>query len=141
MSSALRTKILNAKDIKTKIVPVPAWDCDLEVRGLTGAERDLITERARVKETVINDQGKPEEVTRVDDRTLKPLLVIASCFDPATGEKVFEDTDAEGIENKSAEALDIVVTEILKLNGMSTDVAKAIEKNSGATAGDASTSA
>ncbi len=130
MASKLRSTILDAKDIKSKRVAVPAWGCELEIRSLTGAQRATAVERATVKTT--DAEGKEE--SHVDSRILNPLLLIASCYDPESGEKVFEDADAEGIENKSAEALDIVTTEILTLNGMTKAENKALEKNSGATA-------
>lgn len=141
MASSLRTKSLNAKDIKTKAVPVPMWDCTFEIRGLTGAQRADLVELATVKDTVTDDKGNVEETSRVDSRILNPLLIIASCFDPETGEKVYEDGDAQALEQKSAEALDILTTEVLKLNGMTKDETKALEKNSGATDTAASASA
>ncbi len=137
MASSLRTKVLNAKDIKTKRVPVPAWDCELEVRGLTGAQRADIVERATVK----GENAKGEDTSRVDDRILGPLLLIACCYDPENGEQVFEDGDADALPQKSAEALDIVLAEALKLNGMTKDETVVLEKNSGATATDAGASA
>jgi hypothetical protein len=136
MASKLRSKVLNAKDIKVEALPVAAWDCTLELRGLTGAERASLVTRATIRETV-----NGAEVERVDSATLNPLLVIASCFDPETGEKVFEDADAEAINNKSAGALDLVTTAVLRINGMSKDETAAMEKNSSATATDAGPSA
>ncbi len=130
MSSALRTKILDAKDIKTERLEVPAWGCTLEIRGLTAARRGSLVERATV---VSGKDDEGHDVSTVDSKILNPLLIIASCFDPETGEQVFEETDAEGIDNKSSETTDLVTSVILRLNGMAKKDAKALEKNSGAT--------
>ncbi len=137
MSSALRTKALNAKDIKTERLTVPAWDCEFEIRGLTAGQRASLVERA----TVTKKNGDGEDVSTVESKVLNPLLIIASCFDPATGEQVFEDADADALDQKSAESYDLVTQAVLRINGMAKDEKKALEKNSGATATDAGASA
>jgi hypothetical protein len=136
MASKLRSKALDAKDIKSEPLTIPAWDCTFEIRGLTGAQRAVLVEAATVTSKAVNDKGEIEETSKVDSRILNPLLVIASCFDPETGEKVFDDADAEGIENKSAEALDAITAVALRLNGMTKAEKKVLEKNSDAAIGD-----
>lgn len=128
MASKLRAKILAAKDIKSESVTVPEWDVTLEIRGLSAAERGGLVERATVKE-----RKGDEEVSRVDNTVLTPLLIIASCFDPETNERVFEDEDLDPVNGKSASAIDAVTNVVLRLNGMNKDEQKAIAKNSVAT--------
>ena len=130
MASTLREKALKAKDIKTERLSVPAWDCEFEIRGLTAGQRAKIVERA----TVTSKNADGEDVSTVDSKVLNPLLIVASCFDPDTGEQVFEDADADALDQKSAEAYDLVTATILRLNGMAKDDKKAMEKNSVATA-------
>ncbi len=129
MASKLRDKALNAKDLRKELLAVPAWDLTLEIRGLTARLRAAMVERATVKTR--GEDG--EEVSSVDSKILNPLLIIASCYDPETGERVFDDTDGEGIENKSAESYDLITSCILRLNGMDKAERKVMEKNSGAT--------
>jgi len=129
MASSLRAKALAAKDIKTETLDVPQWDCTFAIRGLTGAQRAVLIERATVKAT----NGDGEETSRVDSKILNPLLIVASCYDPASGEQVFQDADADALDQKSAEAIDLVTSVILRINGMTKDENKALEKNSSAT--------
>ncbi len=129
MASSLRAKALKAKDIKTERLAVPAWDCEFEIRGLTGAQRSAMVARA----TVTTKDAEGEDVSSVDSKILNPLLIVASCYDPATGERVFEDADADAIDQKSAEAIDLVTNAVLRLNGMTKDEKKVIAKNSDAT--------
>ncbi len=129
MASSLRAKALKAKDIKTERLAVPAWDCEFEIRGLTGAQRSAMVARATV--TTKGEDG--DDVSSVDSKILNPLLIVASCYDPETGERVFEDSDADAIDQKSAEAIDLVTNTILRINGMTKEEKKAIAKNSDAT--------
>jgi hypothetical protein len=126
---ALRDKILNAKDIKHETVHVDEWDADVDVRGLTGAERADIIAKATVTET--NDAG--EAATHVDQLVLLPLLIIATTTDPADGSAVFGDADRDALNGKSSSAIDKVSSAALRLSGMTKDETKAIAKNSAAT--------
>ena len=134
---ALRDKILNAKDIKSEIVHVDEWDADVQVRGLTGAERADIIAKATVTDT--NDAG--ESSTRVDQLVLLPLLIIATATDPSDGSQVFGDGDRDAINGKSSSGIDKVTSAALRLSGMTKDEGKAIVKNSAATASADSASA
>ncbi len=131
MASSLRAKALAAKDIKSELLTIPAWDCTFSIRGLTGAERASIIERATVKGT----DAAGEETSSVSSTIINPLLLVASCYDPDTGERVFEPTDADALNQKSAEVIDLVTAVVLRLNGMSKAEHTAIEKNSVATGG------
>jgi hypothetical protein len=128
MASALRAQILAAQDIRTERVTVAAWGVEVEVRGLTGAQRAAALERAMV--TV--EKGGVESLQR-DDTKLSALLIIEATYDPATGERVFEDADIDPVMGKSAGALDQVAAVAMRLNGMTVEEHKAIEKNSVAT--------
>jgi hypothetical protein len=127
---SLRTKILNARDIKSELVHVDEWDVDLTVRGLTGAERADIIAKATVKET---DEKGVVTNTSVDQLVLLPLLIIASTTDPADGTAIFGDGDRDALNGKASSAIDAVSTVCLRLSGMTKDPS-AMAKNSVATA-------
>ncbi len=128
MASKLRATALKAKDIKSERLAVPSWGVEFEIRGLTGAQRAAMVARATVTTRVDG-----EDVSSVDSKILNPLLIVSSCFDPDTGERVFEDADADAINQKSAEAIDLVTAVVLRLNGMTKEEKKGMEKNSVAT--------
>lgn len=137
MASSLRAKILDAKDIKKELVTIDEWGVTVEVRGLTGAQQVRISKAAEVKD--VDKNGEP--TTRTDNNLLAQAMILASTFDPDTGELVFEPTDADGLYEKSGAALNKIATAALRLNGMAAGEEEKIEKNSGATDSGAGASA
>lgn len=126
--SKIREQILAARDIRSETVAVPEWGVTVEVRGLTG------TQRARLMKNGFDARGA------VDFERLYPELIIASVFDPETGEPVFGDADREALNAKSGAALEQVAQAAMRISGLSPDSGAQAEKNSSATPSDASTS-
>lgn len=124
----LRDKIAGAQDIKKEIVHSAAWDCDIEVRGMSG------TARAEVMEAGYNEDG------RVDYKAFYPVLLIATCYVPGetnaagqytpTNVALFEAGDRDLINSKSAEALEELAQPAMRLSGLSKDDLKRAEKDS-----------
>lgn len=126
--SKIREQILGAKDIRSETVAIPEWGVTVEVRGLTG------TQRARLMKNGFDARGT------VDFERLYPELIIASVFDPETGEPVFGEADREALNAKSGAALEQVAQSAMRISGLSPDAGAQAEKNSSATPSDASTS-
>jgi hypothetical protein len=128
--SALRSKILSVKDIKVERISIPDWGVEVNVRGITGAERSAIKAASQV-----TDRDDDDSVTgqRLDEATMYALLVIESVSDPETGEPVFAAADRDALKEKSAGVLEDVSQIILRLSGLTLDSVKAIRKNSDAT--------
>lgn len=124
----LRDRILSASDIRRESVRVPEWDVDVEVRGLTGSQR------ARLMKNGFDARGG------VDFERLYPELIIASTFDPETGQQVFSEADRDSLNGKSGAALEKVAQAAMRLSGLNPEAPEAAEKNSDATPSDASTS-
>lgn len=99
-----RDVILAAVDLKTETVPVPEWGGDVEVRGLTGAERDAFEQSLYVdnKFTASNIRAR----------------LVAFCVCDEKGERVFSDKDAEALGRKSGLALDRVYDVAQRLSGI-----------------------
>lgn len=114
--SKLRDKIANIKDIKEEKIHIPEWDVELLIRSMTGATRNKIMNTAMTKD------GK------VDLDRLYPDIVISSCFDPETGEQVFEPTDREMLLSKNGAALERIAQKAIKMSGL--DDIEGKEKNS-----------
>ena len=116
----LRDKIASAQDIKKEIVHSVAWDCDVEVRGMSGGAR------ADVMEAGYNDEGT------VDYRAFYPAVLIATCYVPETDLPLFEAADRDLLNSKSATALEELALPAMRLSGLSKDDLKVAEKNFGA---------
>jgi hypothetical protein len=117
---ALRTAIRECDDIKREIMPVPEWKQTMEIRGLTTGERGDVFSRARVD--VAGEQTDP--------RLLFPLVMIAACYVPETGEKLFEDGDIDWLVQKSAGVTARIASAILRLSGLRPEEVEAIKKGS-----------
>ena len=102
---SLRDKILNAKDIDEKIVEIKEWGCSVMVRSMTGKERAVFLKNTSNGETL-------------DFEKMYPELVIATCYDPETKEKVFEKTDRDVINSKSASAIEKIAKVALEISGL-----------------------
>lgn len=104
---SLRDKILAADDIQTEAVEIPEWGVTVEVRGMNGADRSRILEKAA-------DSADG----RVDIQTMYVETVIASTYDPESGEPVFTPDDRSALLGKSAAALDRLAAVGMRLSGM-----------------------
>lgn len=121
MASALRQTILNADDIVKEVVDVPEWGIKIEVRGMTAKERAKL----------LKSSATSGEVNMV---TWFPDLIIATAYDPETGEKVFEPADRDAINAKSGAAVSALSDVAARLSGLGeTDVQIAKEELSSGT--------
>ena len=105
MASELRQTILEADDIESEIVEVPEWGIKVEVRGMTSKERAKL----------LKVSAKGGEVDMV---TWFPDLIIATIYDPETGEKVFEPADRDAINAKSGAAISAISDISARLSGL-----------------------
>jgi len=107
---SLHDHIMGYDDITSDTVTVPQWgDVVVEVRSISLDERNIIVKQSRNKKGD-TDLGK-----------YYPRLVVATCFDPETGERLFTMQDIPGLERKSSAALDRITKLAAKLAGVLDD--------------------
>lgn len=116
--SILRDKILNSHDIQHEIVEIPEWGCSLLVKSMTGKERSLLFS------TAIDAKGK------FDFEKAYPVILIASVYDPETGEKVFGQADMDLLNTKNAAAMERIAKVAMRLSGLDSESVTRAEKNS-----------
>lgn len=97
---SLRDLILEVDDIDRRIVKVPEWGVELEVRSMSM--------RARAE---LFSQGR-------EPGLFYAAMIAASCHDPDTGERVFTESDLEKIADKNAGAIERLAKECLAVAGM-----------------------
>lgn len=119
MGALSRDAILQASDIRTKLVHVPEWGGSVLVRGLTGRERDAF-------ELAVTDMktGGPKVGASVRAR----LVVLGAVEE--NGTRLFSDDDVAALGKKSAAALERVFDEIRHLSGMTDEDLAELEGNS-----------
>jgi len=118
---SIRDQILAKQDIPSEMVDVPEWGVKVEVRGMTGAERTRIMDKATQNAGDVNLQF------------VYPEIVIATAFDPETGEQVFKPSDRDALLAKSATALDRIAAVGMRLSGFTAESADDMGKDSSAT--------
>ena len=121
---SLRDQILSSDDIVREPVTIPEWkDANgeptiVEVRSMSGAER------TRILDLAIQDGGE------MNLQMVYPEVVIASAFDPQTGEQVFTPADRDALQQKNAKATDRIAQVGLRLGGFSAEAVDAVGKDS-----------
>lgn len=112
-----REKILSAKATKSKLVtlgePISA---SVEVRSMSVGDKLDIVSQYRA------------EGGGLDAKAALPKLLVGSCFEPGSDERVFEPTDGESILKQDYAALEPLLDAVLELNGFSS--AETAAKNS-----------
>ena len=121
-----KEQILNAIDLKTDVVDVPEWGGSVNVRTMTGTERDSF------EQGVIQD-GKTN-LANIRARFCSIVIVDDD------GKQLFTDADISALGAKSGRALGRIFDVAQKLNGLTKDDFEELEKNSGKTLPDSSTS-
>ena len=118
---SIRDQILAKQDIPSEMVDVPEWGVKVEVRGMTGAERTRIMDKATQNAGDVNLQF------------VYPEIVIATAFDPESGEQVFKPGDRDALLAKSATALDRIAAVGMRLSGFTAESADDMGKDFSAT--------
>lgn len=120
MSNALKAAILGAEDLPREEVPTPEWPgLKVFARGLRATERDAWEVALFV--------GDGDE-RRVDKDNLRARLCVL-CMVDESGERIFEDGDAEALGKKSAAVLDRIFDVAQRLSGMGAVAKESAAKN------------
>lgn len=111
-----KEQILGMDDLKTEVVKVPEWGCELKVKTITGTDRDAW------ESSITNSAGK------VTTENIRAKLLVRCIVDDA-GARLFTDADADALGGKSAAALDRLFTVARKLNGLTKEDVEELAKN------------
>ena len=106
--------LLGIKDTKIETVTVKEWDCDVNLKKLSGGERDIYESWIYKK-----SNGK----TLTDSKDIKAKL-IAMCLVDADGNKLLDADKREDLDMlnaKSASALNFIFEKCSEINGMGND--------------------
>ena len=103
--------ILSIDDIRTKIIDVPGWNGSVKVRGLNATERDDL-----------------EAKTISNKMTNQSAWIASKCIIDESGKQIFQLADVIELGKKSAPALQLVASEVLRLSGFSKEALEELEK-------------
>jgi hypothetical protein len=115
----LRDQILGASDAKVIPLEVPEWGCKVHLRVMSGSERD------RFEASTAEDKRTGRKNL---DNIRARFAVLVLCDEK--GERLFADGDAAALGKKSAAALDRILEEGSRLNGIGEQDVRELEGKS-----------
>jgi hypothetical protein len=126
--------ILKAEDLTTEECDVPEWGGTVLVRALSGTERDSYESSCMQERPVLDARGKPIKGRTEMVRTLANVRakLVVRCIVDSDGSRLFTDTDAAALGEKSAAPLDRVFEVAARLSRLSEEDIEELAKNSGA---------
>ncbi len=114
---SLRDKIKEVDDIRKETATIAVWgDAEVEVRSLTG------TQRANNLTESMDENGKLDQIK------FHKGLILNTCFDPETGERLFADDD-DWIMQKNAAAIEQLIGVAMRVSGLAGGAVEEAEKN------------
>lgn len=123
-----RDQILGASDLPTAEVNVPAWGGKVLIQGLSAADMAAWVE-------AVNDDKSGVMTRNVNSMA---SMVVLSVVDKS-GKRLFKDEDRDALARKNKDAIRAIYDAAKKLNGITEEDRKELEKNSEAEAtGDSS---
>ncbi len=113
--SELKERLKQKTPFKSEVAD---WDGDqIEVRSMSLAEKTALTEGASKNGDLILS-------------VLMPRLIVATCFDPATGEKLFNEEDVDWINEQNAGVIESVASVGIRLSGLGAEALNDAKKDS-----------
>jgi hypothetical protein len=109
---SLKDSIFAADDIPSESVDIPEWGVTVQVRGMSLQARERIGDIAQ-KSLADAKAGKDA------DPVFSASVVVATVFDPDTGEQVFTAADIASINAKSAKVVGRLADIGSRLSGLS----------------------
>lgn len=106
---SIRDRIIKADDLGSEIVSIPEWDVKIEVRAQTVDQQFDLLDRVR----------KPDG--EIDTKLLSIETILVTCYDPDTGEPVFEAADRDMLRGKSSRAFQRLFSAANKAAGLETE--------------------
>lgn len=126
-----REDIRERDDLRIEWVDVPEWSKNGERMG-TFARNISARARDKCERESWDTQGDKARLTLENARAR--WVVQGACDE--NGQRIFEDTDADWLGEKNAEAVDRIYDVVQRLSGASVEDEKAAAKNSETTLGD-----
>jgi hypothetical protein len=117
---SLRDKILAIQnDTPSELVEIPEWDVKVLVKGFTlGAKDDFLA-------SILDVNTKEPNI-----RAFNVGVLVGTCYDPESGEKLFTEDDIVVLKQKSAAAIDRLVQVGQKLSGLTEEAVDVAAKKS-----------
>lgn len=131
MARIKKEDALKAQDLGREIVNVPEWGGEIELRGLSGTERDAF-------EASVVDRDGDKASVKLDN--LRAKLLVRCIYDEE-GNRMFSDAEAVELGKKSGAVLARLCEVAQRLSGLTKKDVEELAKNLPAAQSEGSTSA
>jgi hypothetical protein len=118
-----KDSILKAEDLETEEVDVPEWGGRVRVQALSGRDRDAY------EASCLQERAKGQMVHNLLNVRAK---LVVRCLVDGEGNRLFADTDANALGQKSSAALDRVFEVAARLSRLNSEDVEELAGNSGA---------
>ena len=113
-----KKQILEANDIEIKVVNIPEWGGKVNVKALTGTERD------KFEASIVSVRGKSQHVNMQNIRA----KLCSLCIVDENGERLFSDAEIGQLGKKSAKPLDRIFDIASEMSGITKKDVEALKK-------------
>jgi hypothetical protein len=118
---SLRDQILDADDQESEVVAVPEWGgVKVEVRSSSVADRGRM-----VAISMSDDEGDDDH--RYE--RMQAAVLVACCYDPETGDRLFQQGDYDRLLGKNAKAVERLTSVGMRLCGLSSETEDELGKD------------
>ncbi len=125
-----KDQIVDKTDVEVKEVYVPSWGDSVFIRVMGADEND------RYQRYYLNKDGKVD-INKLQGARAR---LCALCICDEKGNRLFSDDEAKELGKKSTKAIELIVKECNKLNGLDDEAVEEEAKNSEDSQDDASNS-
>lgn len=132
MALLTRNQILEAKDIKTKVISVPEWGGDIMIKQLSAKEyNDIVMNMVNIRKMAAKqlsskknaDENLEDAINELAIKNQKILLLIKSIVDENM-KPLFTEADLELLYQKNNNVIDRIIAEIEEFNANSIEETK-----------------
>lgn len=109
---SIRDLVAEANDIEKRLEEVPEWGVTIELRAFSLDARSGFLDQMQVGTLEGEDEVKGAM------KRMYPAMLIAACYDPATGAPVFTEADVTMLLSKNGNVVDRIGEVIMRMNGM-----------------------
>jgi len=120
-ASELRTKILEASDIKKEKMFIPEWDVEILVTAMSLQDRKRLRESAARSGKMVPGAGGEVSFADMDPEQLEVAILINNVKD-LDGNPVFTKEDAAELMKKNSAITTRIASKVLELSGMTPEL-------------------
>jgi hypothetical protein len=113
---SIREQIKSAEDSSSELYEIPEWGVTLQIRSMTARSRALFVAEMASEDGTVGGVNNPDRI-----EGMWWNVISQTCYDPATGEKAFEDGDQEWLFEKNARIVNDLANECMAASGLSED--------------------